>query len=247
MKKVLDILAIVLPLLLLFLPLIRRIFFGKVKKKDGLVTPQPMAIRFLLTFLIVLLLFVGILRYLFFSNGSSGGNGPDPIPLTVSKHSSAFNESLQQVLDAYFNLTDAFAFSDTGAIHKTATILKEQFDHFSVDELKKDSSIYQTVIDPLNNARVELASILVDPSIEEKRESLNILSDNLRNLLVVVRYDLAKIYWQECDEAFGEDRPGNWLSRSKESKNPYPLENQKPCGAPRDTLNYLLLDTTSLK
>src|SRR5574338_1155629 len=225
MKKILDILAIVLPLLLLFLPLFRRIFFGKTKKVDGVIAHQPVILRFFQTLLIIVLLLVGIIQYLFFRDGSTGHFGPKPEPLPVSKHSSAFNESLQNVLNAYYDLTDAFAGSDTVAIHTAATALKDAFDNFKIDELKQDSTIYLTAVDPGNNAKAELESILVDPSIDEKRESLNILSDNLRNLLVVVKYDLAKVYWQECDRAFGEDKPGNWLSRSADSKNPYPLKN----------------------
>ncbi len=243
MKNILDVLAILLPLVLLLLPLFRRIFFGKTKKVDGVIAYQPWFFRFFRTLLIVALLLIGIVHYLFYRDGSSGHFGPKPEPLSVSKHSSAFNESLQNVLNAYYDMTDAFAASDTVAIHKAATVLKDAFENFKIDELKQDSVIYLTVIDPVNNARAELKSILQDPSIEEKRGSLNILSDNLRNLLVVVKYDLAKVYWQECDQAFGEDRPGNWLSRYTESKNPYPLKNNQPCGTPRDTLNYMEKDS----
>lgn len=244
MKNILDILAIVLPVLLLFLPLIRRIFWGKIKMSSAAVSNQPLAIRFLRTLLIVTLLLVGTLHYLFFRNGKSGKSGPDPQPLSVSKQSAAFNESLLNVLNAYYDLTDAFASSDTSLIHKTATDLKSAFKNFQIEELKKDSTIYLTAIDPVNNAKSELESILLDPSIEEKRGSLNVLSDNLRNLLVVVKYGLSKIYWQECDQAFGEDKPGNWLSRSVESKNPYPLKNNQPCGVAIDTLNYMMPDST---
>jgi hypothetical protein len=244
MKKILDILTIVIPLILLLFPLIRRVFFGKTKKVDGVIAYQPWIFRFSRTLLIVVLLLIAIIQYLFFRDGSSGHFGPKPEPLSVSKHSSAFNESLQNVLNAYYDMTDAFAGSDTMAIHTTATKLKDAFDNFKIDELKQDSTIYLTAIDPVNNAKVELESILQDPSIDEKRGSLNILSDNLRNLLVVVKYDLAKVYWQECDQAFGEDKPGNWLSRSADSKNPYSLKNNQPCGSVRDTLNYMAPDST---
>ena len=244
MKKMLDILAIVLPLVLLLLPLFRRIFFGKTKKVDGVIAYHPWILRFFRTLLIVALLLIGIVHYLFFRDGSSGHFGPKPEPLSVSKHSSEFNESLQNVLNAFYNMTDAFAANDTDAIHKSAAVLKDAFENLKIDELKKDSTIYLTAIDPVNNAKAELESILQDPSTEEKRGSLNILSDNLRILLVVVKYDLAKVYWQECDQAFGEDIPGNWLSRSTDSKNPYPLKNNQPCGAPKDTLNYMEQDST---
>lgn len=246
MKKVLDILAIVLPVLLLLLPLIRRIFFGKIKKANGLVSAQPGILRFFRVLFIIVLLLIGVIHYLFFNDTRSGKSGHEPVPLTVSKHSASFNESLQNVLNAYYDLTDAFAGGDTTQIHKSASILKEAFDNFKIDELKKDSTIYLTAIDPVNNAKVEITSILLDPSIEEKRGSLNILSDNLRILLVTVKYDLAKVYWQQCDQAFGEDVPGNWLSCATNSRNPYTLKSNQPCGSPKDTLNYMQPDSTKI-
>lgn len=240
MKKIIDILAIVLPLLILLLPLIRRIFLGKTKSN----TTQPWLIRFLRTFFLIMLLLIGVIQYSFFKDGGSHDSGPKPVPLAVSKHSAEFNESLQRILDAYYDMTDAFATSDTSAIGNAARNLKTTFDHFDYDELKKDSTIYLTALDPINNSKTEVESIIVDPSIDEKRGSLNILSDNLRSLLVIVKYDLAKVYWQECEEAFGEDKPGNWLSRTVDTKNPYPLKDNKACGAPRDTLNYMVADST---
>ncbi len=84
-----------------------------------------------------------------------------------------------------------------------------------------------------------------------KEVRLNILSDNLRDLLVTVKYDLAKVYWQECDEAFGEDKPGNWLSqlnRFTESiswqKDPNTTQDAE-CGGPKDTIElYRTADST---
>lgn len=242
MKKLLDILAIVIPIVLLLLPLLKRIIFGKAKKIENIISRHPFIIRFTGTFLIVALLLIGILRYIFYNDGSSSNHGPKPEPLGVSKHSSAFNESLQNVLNAYYEMTDAFASDDTTAIRASASLVKDALDNFNVDELKKDSVIYLTALDPVSNSKAELESIILDPSLQEKRGSLNILSDNLRNLLVVVKYDLSKVYWQECDEAFGDGKPGNWLSRKTESRNPYRLKNDKPCGAPKDTINYMVKD-----
>lgn len=206
-------------------------------------TGQPTLLRFFRTLFIVILLLAGIVRYIFFSE-DGGISHPKPVALTVSKHSGAFNESLQKVLDAYYILTDAFAASDTAAINKNVAGLQTALSNFKVEELKKDSLIYLSVLDPLGNIKAETESILKDPSIEEKRGSLNILSDNLRNLLVTVKYDVSKVYWQECAEAFGEERPGNWLSKTADVKNPYPLKDNKECGAPKDTLNYMPVDST---
>ena len=243
MKKYLDILGIILPLLLLFLLFFRGISFSRRKNQSAVIPfKQSNPLRFIKAFIIVVLLFVGIFRFLFFNEGGNNNFSDKPVPLTVSKHSNTFNESLQKILDDYFNMTDAFANSDTISIKKYSLGLKQALDTFKLDDLKKDSLIYLSALEPVGNMKAEVESIISDPFIEEKRGSLNILSDNLRDLLVTVKYNLAKVYWQQCDEAFG-DQPGNWLSRTAEVKNPYPLKDNKNCGAPKDTLNYTPVDS----
>jgi hypothetical protein len=142
MKKIIDILGIVLPVLLLLMPIFRILLSGKKKPGTDPVSPTaPKMLSYFRTLFIVVLLLAGIIRYLFFSGSGSNGSGSADKPLTVSKHSVAFNESLQHVLDVYYNMSDAFAGSDTAAINKYGIALKAALDSFKVDELKKDSII----------------------------------------------------------------------------------------------------------
>lgn len=234
LKKVIDILGIVLPALIIILGIVR-IFVKKTKGVNG----------FTMLFAILLLL-TGIIRFLFFANGGgSNDSGPRPESLPVSKHSEAFNNSMNAVLNGYYKMTEGFVNWDTSAINSSGNELKAALDSLKIEDLKKDTIIYQTVLDPYANAKTELAAILMDPSLAEKRGSLNILSDNLRNLLVIVKYDRAKIYWNECPTAFGEDKPGNWLSPTKDVRNPYqgakdPQYGDKmlDCGGPKDTIKF---------
>jgi hypothetical protein len=238
MPKVLNILSIVFPLLMIVLGLIRYYSDGK-RSFNGTIT-----------FLAFLLLVIGLFRYFFIDSGGSGSrsqhSGPPPVSLPVSKHSDAFNLSMGNMLNAYYKMTEGFVNWDTSIINTSCSEFKISLDSLKLDELKKDTTgIYESVLDPVANVKAELASILTDPSIAEKRGSLNILSDNLRNLLVIVKYDRAKLYWQECPMAFGEDRPGNWLSKTKEVRNPY-LGTKDPqygdkmlnCGGPKDTIKF---------
>ncbi len=242
MKKVIDILGIVLPALIIILCIIR-IFVKKTKGINGLTI-----------FLAILLLLGGTIRYLFFSGGGGSKNTEHFRPsLPVSKHSDTFNKSMGIILNAYYKMTEGFVNWDTTVINSSGNELKISLDSLKLDELKKDTTgIYESALDPLANAKTEVASILADPSFSEKRGSLNILSDNLRILLIAVRYDRAKIFWQECPMAFGEDRPGNWLSESKEVRNPY-LGTKDPqygdkmlnCGGPKDTIKFeMTVDST---
>jgi hypothetical protein len=238
MPKVLNILSIALPLLIILLGLIRYYSNGK-RNFSGTIT-----------FLAFLLLLMGLFRYFIIGSGG-GGNGPNHsgpprVSLKVSKHSDAFNQSMSNMLNAYYKMTESFVNWDTAAINTSGNELKIMFDSLNIEELKKDTTgIYESAVEPLANAKAELASIIADPSISEKRGSLNILSDNVRLLLTAVKYDRAILYWQECPMAFGEDKPGNWLSATEEVRNPY-LGTKDPqygnkmlnCGAPKYTIKF---------
>jgi hypothetical protein len=241
MKKVLDIMGILLPALIIILGIIR-IFVKNTKGTNGLTI-----------FLAILLLLGGTIRYLFYRGGGSNTTEHSRPPLPVSKHSDAFNRSMGDILNAYYKMTEGFVTWDTTVINSSGKELMNSLDSLKLEELKKDTTgIYESALDPLQNAKTEMASILADPSIAEKRGSFNILSDNLRTLLIAVKYDREKIYWQECPMAFGEDRPGNWLSKTKEVRNPY-LGNKDPqygdkmlnCGGPKDTIKFeMAVDST---
>jgi hypothetical protein len=83
--------------------------------------------------------------------------------------------------------------------------------------------------------------MLSDETLETKRESLNLFSNELFTLLLTIRYDLAKLYWQECASAFGEDTPGNWISKSEHSINPY---GKKDCASVKKLINFMPVDST---
>ncbi len=229
-KKIVDLLGIVLPALIIILGIIR-VFVKKTKGVNGLTM-----------LLAILLLIVGLVRFFVFSSSSSSGNSdPKPPPLTVSKHSEVFNQSLENVLTAYFHMTDAFSKNDTVIINRTANELKLALDSFKIDELKVDTIIYETALQPYGNTKAEIASIIADPSINEKRSSLNIFSNEFFALLSTARYDRAKLYWLECSKAFGDDKPGNWLSKNEQAANPY---GQNGCLEMKDKIDHVPVDTT---
>lgn len=199
---------------------------------------------------ILVLLFAGYIWYSF-KDGKKRQKGPKPAALAVSKHSPAFNQSIQAVLDAYYNMTEAFVNWDTTAIAAHANELQAAFDILKIEELKADTTgIYETALDPLANAKNETATILKASSIDTKRTALNNLSENLRLLFIVVKYDQGKLYWQECPMAFGESQPGYWLSKTDAVRNPYQGVNHPiykdemlTCGGPKDTINFMAPDT----
>ena len=200
---------------------------------------------------VLIILFAGTIYFIYFRGGKRGPRGPKPVPMAVSKHSPGFNQSVKTLLKSYYDMSEAFVNWDSAGVNRFAEQLKLGLDSLRLDELKVDTTgIYESALDPLNNARAETVGILSNSSLDMKRTALNNLSENIRLLLIVVKYDQEKLYWQECPMAFGADRPGNWLSQTAVIRNPY-LGTRHPaykddmlvCGETKDTLNFMQTDT----
>lgn len=169
--------------------------------------------------------------------------------LAVSKHSKEFNQSIENVMNAYYKMTEDFVNWDTVAVNKHAAELKKALDSLKMDDLKKDSMIYETAIGTWENTKNEIQGMLSDETLAAKRESLNLFSNQLYDLLRIIHYDIGKVYLQECPMAFGEETAGNWLSQTDKVRNPY-LGTSHPkyksgmleCGGPKDTLNFMPAD-----
>lgn len=203
-------------------------------------------------FLVVLLLIAAFLVYKYAFKKEEPAAGEKPKALAVSVHSEAFNKSVSDVLSGYYAMAEAFVNWDSSAVSKTAQELQTAIDNFQIDELKKDSAIYETALFPLDNSKGSVASIIGSSGWVERRRALQELSENLRMLLLTVKYDHSVVYWQECPMAFGEGSIGNWLSAKEEVVNPY-LGNKDPkygatmlnCGETKEKIDFTTADATA--
>jgi hypothetical protein len=187
--------------------------------------------------LIYLVLIIGIITW-YYAVGKENRvfDNSKATALKVSKHSKEFNESVQAVMDNYYKLTDEFIRGDTLAINKSAAKLKTALDGLKIDELKVDSAIYETAASIWGDTKTEIDGMQGDPSLQAKKESLNLFSNELFTLLLTIHFDLSKLYWQECSSAFGEDTPGNWISEKEQSKNPY---DKNDCAVVKKVINFM--------
>ncbi len=185
----------------------------------------------------ILLLIIGFVQYHIFSaSGAAKDDGPRPLPLTVSKHSPQFNQSIENVLTAYIRMTDGFANSDLAAIESSAGEVKISLDSLLLAELQTDSLIYETAVQPFSNAKSAVESLIAAKGLDEKRSTLNNLSGELYSLFRIVKYDLFKLYWKECLSGLGPDKPGYWLSKTEDTTNPYGIEK---CAEIRSSINFV--------
>jgi uncharacterized protein DUF3347 len=209
----------------------------------------------LLIVLLVLILMVFAAWKLIFDQKKKP-SGPKPEPIAVSQHSDAFNQSMQQMMNSYYAMTEAFVNWDTAAVNKTTVELKISLDSLKLQEMEKDTAIYPTVQSQWEAIKTEIAGLINDQGLMEKRASLNMLSQQIFDLLRIVRYDAAKVYYQECPMALNDyEMPGYWLSnegQDEKRRNPY-LGLHDPryskgmlkCGETRDSINFIAADTTN--
>ena len=205
--------------------------------------------RFLLVIVVLLIALIGAWYFGLFK-GKDKPSGPKPEGLTVSKHSSGFNESMSEALNSYYALSESFVNWDTVKINTSLAEFKTSVDSLRIQEMEKDSAIYPTVQSQWESIKAEISGMQADTALYEKREDLNMLSQQLFDLLRIVKYDAAKVYYQECPMALNNyESSAFWLSANSETKNrrnPYlGLHDPKygkamlTCGATRDSINYV--------
>ncbi|MER3497672.1 MAG: hypothetical protein C4308_03030 [Chitinophagaceae bacterium] len=197
----------------------------------------------------VLIAAILVVYFGFISGGKRHFEKSKAKALEVSQHSKEFNEAVDKLMTAYYSMTEAFVNWDSVSVNNYANELKLAIDSLKLDDLKKDTAIYETAFATWDGIRNEIQGMISDATLEEKRQSLNLLSNQLYDLLRIIHYDTEKVYLQECPMAFNDEVPGNWLSKTQEVRNPY-LGTKHPkyhsgmlnCGGPKDTLNFLPAD-----
>lgn len=199
-------------------------------------------------FIILLVLLIAALAiWKFVYNKEKKPSGPKPVGLTVSKHSEEFNISLTKMMDTYYGLTEAFVNWDTLSVSNYTVELISSIDSLKLNEMEKDTAIYPTVLMYWDLLKTEINGLKADTDIHEKRESLNMLSQQLFDLLRIVKFDASKVYYQECPMALNNyETSAFWLSSKGEDefrRNPYlGLHDPKyskgmlKCGSTRDSI-----------
>ena len=172
--------------------------------------------------LFLLLAGAGIITWLVVSRPAKKESGEKAEAIAVSKHSTAFNESIATVIRDYNAMAENFVKWDSVASSTAATSLIKSLDRVKLEELKKDSAaIYETAVMFIDNAKGDAQTIAAEKNIRPQREAFNSMSDNLYQFLNTVNYDGQTLYLQECPMAFDDTKSAIWLSQKEEIRNPY--------------------------
>lgn len=171
---------------------------------------------------ILVILVLAFSIYWFKFRTVSSIESPKTAPLIASRHSIVFNNNIDTLMTAYFNLKTAFVEADSTLAKTVAQKLLLVADSIKLDELKKDTAgISESAAMQLNDIKANTESLLKQPNLTEMRQDFRMVSESIYPLLKTVHYSGQTLYWQNCPMAFGEGKEANWISNTAEIINPY--------------------------
>ena len=195
--------------------------------------------------LALLIVIIAVGAYWFFTKEKKQGT-PDEktAAIITSKHSATFNSGIDSLLNAYFEIKDAFVDADTSKAKAAANKLVLHADSSRLAELKDDTlGIFESAIMQLNDVKVNAESLLKQTDITEMRQDFRMIGESIYPLLKTIHYEGTMLYWQNCPMAFGEDKGANWISKTEEIINPYLGKNHPEfkgtmlhCGEVKDSI-----------
>ena len=143
--------------------------------------------------------------------------------IVLKKHSDTFNQSINQLVDTYLSVKDAFVEDDTSMIKSKTIEFCKQLETLNLSELAKDSAgIFETVNMTKTDILANANSLLQQNDITEMRRDFSALTDVMYpTFFNAIKYEGPALYLQNCPMAFNDTEPANWISNNKEIVNPY--------------------------
>lgn len=153
-------------------------------------------------------------------------------------YSEVFSQSVNNTLNAYYNLKDAFVASDTAGVNAAGKELKTLLDSLKLDEVQKNDSLgFSSIYGRPGDVAAEVTGMLGESDIEKKRESFEMISNAFYDILRVIKPAGTTIYYQYCPMAF-DSKGAYWLSNADSIRNPYFGKKMLTCGETKETLKY---------
>ncbi len=203
-----------------------------------------------LLFLLLLVLGIVVFYWYRFSHSGGGISGPKQPPIVLKRHSPAFNKSVSNLMNAYFDMKNAFVEADSNGARTSCQLFIRLLDSLPLQELKKDTAtILATVNANVADIRLNAESLVKQNILTEMRKDFSMISEIMYpSFFRAINYEGEKMYWQNCPMAFGEGKEANWISNSDEIMNPY-LGKHHPeykatmlhCGETKDTIKPQVL------
>jgi hypothetical protein len=141
--------------------------------------------------------------------------------IPVGKHSAAFNQQLDVLLQHYFDMKTALVEADTEKVKQIAPLLiaAAQLDTAGLQQTGNEVAVSVEAF--LGDVQANAASLLLQTDITEMRRDFRMISESVYPLLKALHYTGKTLYWQNCPMAFGAGNDASWLSNTAEVVNPY--------------------------
>lgn len=158
--------------------------------------------------------------------------------MSIKAHSTAFDQSFENLLTAYLQLKDQLVAEKDSGIAQSTRALVLASDSLKLSELQADSNLVQTAFSYSDGISSEAQGLLGESNLLSKRRSFQMISDQLYDLIRTVQYQQKPLYRFYCSKAF-EDQGAYWISDQKGLSNPY-QPNLKPfCGEIKDSISVV--------
>lgn len=183
--------------------------------------------------------------YFGFKKDSGSEPSTKETPIVVKKHSVAFNQQVDSVVNFYLAMKDAFVNADTALVKQNARQFITALDSLNMAEMEKDTAvIIATVKATMQDVKANAQSLLMQNDVTEMRRDFSSLTGMMYpSFFSAINYEGEKLYLQHCPMAFNGDEGANWLSNNREVVNPYLGTNHPKykatmlhCGEVRDSI-----------
>ncbi|HMJ48251.1 MAG TPA: DUF3347 domain-containing protein [Ferruginibacter sp.] len=198
--------------------------------------------RFLILFAFLLAVFT--IYWFFLRSRPSSHNVPKQAPITLKKHSTEFNNSVDNMMASYLEIKNAFVDADTSRVKQYTTSFITLLDKIPIAELKKDTTgIYETAQANITDIRSNAESLQRQTDILEMRKDFSMVTEMMYPAFFkTINYEGPDLFLLHCPMAF-EENGANWISNSAEVINPYLGKNHPKykgtmlhCGEVRDSI-----------
>ena len=138
-------------------------------------------------------------------------------------HSSNFIKRIENAVDHYLAMKDAFVNADTAAVKMHASDFVQALDSINADEMKSDSgAVVETAKASIADIQSNIVSLLKQTDITEMRKDFSMATQIMYPAFFQsINYEGKKLYLQHCPMAFNDTEGADWLSYSDEIMNPY--------------------------
>ena len=195
---------------------------------------------------LIALVLVGVVVYfVFFNKKKNNVDGLKQQSIVLKKHSDAFNNITDSVVNAYLDIKNAFVNADTAGAKAAARNFIVLIDRLPIDELKKDNAtIFETVQSNISDIKTNASSLLNQTNITEMRKDFSMVTEMMYpSFFTAINYEGPKLYVANCPMAFSDSIAANWISKSSEIVNPYMGKNHPTyhagmlaCGSVKDSI-----------